>query len=404
MVEMAALKEQLTYAYQFPLYRKLWDAAQFCPNDIQDWNDWTHIPLLTRNDILTTIRDNPPYGGFWFDGPKRLHITPFPGLGTIPVLASMEDVQRSIARETEVFRRAGFTRDDVVQVTFGYAPFYTGMHFHLVAEAVGAVVVPAGPGNAEQQAHWIAELGVTALITNPSFALKIGPLLPNNHRVRLIYAGGEPLSAVEGFRERLRSAFGGPGVTIIDSYGISEVGMMATECQAERGLHVYSNAIVTEILDPETGKSVPQGQPGELVVTQVKQEGFPLVRFRTSDLTRLVSDNCACGETVTLPKGILGRIDEVRKVKGVKLYPSQIAVVLAEFPEVSPRNYRVRLWAEGGTDHMELTIQSSTSHINEERLKERMRSELLIAPNRVCVETLLADGMQIIDERGKGAF
>ncbi len=403
MVNIEALRDQLAYAYQFPLYRKLWNKAQIELNDIRNWDDWGRIPLLTRKDMIGAMREQPPYGGFWFDGPKRLHITPFPELGTIPVLASMGDVHRSIDREAEVFRRAGFTQDDVVQVTFGYTPFYTGMHFHLVAEAVGATVVPAGTGNAEQQARWIAELGVTALITNPSFALKVGSLLPKHHRVRLIYAGGEPLSAVEGYREKLRSAFGGSGVTIVDSYGVSEVGMIATECHAEKGLHVYSNAFLTEILDPETAIPVPAGEVGELVVTQVKQEGFPFVRFRTGDLTRVVSDHCSCGGTLTLPKGILGRTDEVRKVKGVKLYPSQIALVLAGFPDISPRNYRVRLWVDGGTDHMELTIQSSTGHVDEARLKERMRSELLIAPNTLRVETLLADGMQIIDERVKGA-
>lgn len=404
MVSLEALREQVAYAYRFPLYRELWDRVEIVPGDIHSWEDWHRVPVLTRQNMLAVLRAYPPYGGFWFDGPKRLHMTPFPQLGTIAILASMNDVNRSITREAEVFRRAGFTANDVVQVTFGYAPFYTGLHFHLVAEAVGAIVVPAGAGNAEQQARWIVELGVTALITNPSFALKIGSLLPSHHRVRLVYAGGEPLSAVEGYREKLRSAFGGASVSIIDTYGVSEVGMMATECQAERGLHVYDDAFVIEVLDPETRLPVAPGGVGELVVTQAQQEGFPFVRFGTGDLTRVVEDNCACGGLLTLPKGILGRTDEIRKVKGVKLYPSQIAVVLAEFPEVSPRNYRVRLWVDGGTDRFELTVQSATGHVDVARLIERLRSELLIAPNTVRVESVLSDGMQILDERKRGAF
>jgi len=404
MVSLEALREQMAYAYRFPLYQELWGQAQVRPDGIRDWDDWQRVPLLSRQDLLAVLHREPPFGGFWIDGPKRLHMTPFPGMGTIAVLASMADVDRSIAREQDVFRRAGFTANDVVQVTFGYAPFYTGMHFHLVAEATGATVVPSGPGNAEQQARWIAELGVTALITNPSFAVKIGELLPPDHHVRLLYVGGEPMSAVEGYREQLRSTFGGHGVTIIDSYGVSEVGMMATECHREQGLHVYSGAIVAEVMDPENGCPVEVGSAGELVVTQVRQDGFPLIRFRTGDLTRAISDNCACGATWTLPKGIFGRTDDVRKVKGVKLYPSQIGVVLAGFPEVSSKNYRIRLWLEGGTDHMELIVQSTSEFIDERRIKECMRSLLMIAPNVIRVGTNLAQGMEIIDERGRGTF
>jgi len=227
-----------------------------------------------------------------------------------------------------------------VLVAFSYHVFAGGWLFHEALLAAGAAVFPHGPGEAGRIAELQKNFGFDALVTNPSFALKVAEA---GGRFSLVLAGGEPFSSVPGYRERLEAAIGG---VALDAYGTSELGIVAGETLNKDGLWEIPEMAVLEVVDPETGAPVPDGERGELVVTALSRTLMPMVRFKTGDL--------AIAERVEgrlrLPRGVFGRTDTMVKVKGVKLYPTELAPILAGFG-LDPRGFQVVVETkEGGTD------------------------------------------------------
>ncbi|MCS7057562.1 MAG: phenylacetate--CoA ligase family protein [Meiothermus sp.] len=306
----------------------------------------TRLPLTTRQDWLAYLQANPrpPQGA------ALMHLTPSPAMGWMPEYLSAEDVAYQAEALAAQMRRLGVAGKRVL-VAFGYHVFAGGWLFHEALQRAGAMVLPHGPGEAERIAQLQRQYGFEVLVSNPSFAMKVAQA---GGRFELLMAGGEPFTSVPGYRERLEQAIGGVAV---DAYGTSELGVVAGEGLEKDGLWEIPEMAVLEVIDPETLEPTPEGEKGELVVTSLSRTLMPMIRFRTGDLA-VVSRR---GGRVCLPKGVIGRTDLMVKVKGVKLYPTELAPLLMAFG-IDPRGGAqvVVETKEGGTDRLILRIKAES--------------------------------------------
>jgi len=263
-------------------------------------------------------------------------------------------------------------------------------------EYYGAKVIPLGPGESERAVQLINDYQISVLISNPTFAIKLAQKgIPS---IKILFVGGEPFTSVEGYPEKVREAFG-RDVIIIDSYSMALCMPIARSCRYGTGLHIMDDFVYAEVIDPETGKSVPYGERGELVLTHLKKEAAPLLRYRTGDLTFLEKKSCECGRVFTLPKSVFGRTDEMLKIKGVKFWPSQISGILRSFPELTGR-YQVAVRTEGGVDFLRLTVEGNdASSLDTETLSRRLKLETLVVFNDIRTVNQLEEGPAVIDER-----
>lgn len=374
------LQRQARRCYRLPLYRRLFDAVGVKPADLRSLADLAAFPLVTRTDIIAAFRNDPPHGGFLTRDVVRIHYTPSPGLGLMPVYFTKSDAAAQRIALASLLRGAGVTAADLVQNAFGYHPFPAGLILHEGCEQVGAKAVAIGPGNTELHVRTMNTLGSTVLIANPSFALKVAEA--GGRGIRLFIGGGELFTGVEGYRGRVRRAFGGD-ITVLDMYGLAEAGVVAMECPQEAGLHVEESFVLAEVVDPETGRPVAEGERGELVLTHLDREAMPLFRFRTGDLVCLVRRPCPCGRSATLPSGILGRVDNMVKIKGVKFYPSELGRVLAGVPGLEGSRHQVVIESDGGVDRVTLRIQGKAGQADAEVVRERFRSTFSIGLNEL---------------------
>lgn len=305
--------------------------------------DLAQVEPVTRDDWVAYLREHPLPPA----GTALMHLTPSPLLGWMPEYLSTADLEAQAAALGAYLARLGFGGKRVV-VAFSYHVFAGGWLFHEALERAGAIVFPHGPGEAARIAEIAQKFGFDALVSNPSFALRIAEA---GGRFELLLAGGEPFTSVPGYRERVEEALGGRA---LDAYGTSELGIVAAETPDQDGLWEIPEMAVLEVLDPETVEPVPDGERGELVVTALSRSLMPMVRFRTGDLA--IAERSERG--LRLPRGVFGRTDTMVKVKGVKLYPTELAPILAGFG-LDPRGFQVVVEAkEGGTDALVLRIKA----------------------------------------------
>lgn len=304
----------------------------------------SQLPLTTRQEWLAHLQAHPmpPQGA------ALMHLTPSPAMGWMPEYLSAQDVAYQAEALAAQMRRLGVAGKKAL-VAFGYHIFAGGWLFHEALQQAGAMVLPHGPGEAERIAQLQKQYGFEILVSNPSFAMKIAQA---GGRFELVMAGGEPFTSVPGYREKLEQAIGGVAV---DAYGTSELGVVAGEGLDKDGLWEIPEMAILEVLDPETLEPTPDGEKGELVVTSLSRTLMPMIRFRTGDLA-VVSrkDGRLC-----LPRGVIGRTDLMVKVKGVKLYPTELAPLLMAFG-IDPRGgaQLVVESKEGGTDKLTLRIKA----------------------------------------------
>jgi phenylacetate-CoA ligase len=255
----------------------------------------------------------------------------------------------------------GVTPEDVFQVILGYGLFTGGLGFHYGAELIGAKVVPSSTGGTKRQVKLMRDFGVTAFTSIPSYALYLGETAiemgidpRKDLRIRTMSCGAEPWS--EGTREKLEELF---GCMVFNSYGLSEVGGpgVAFECIEQDGLHVWSDHFLVEVVDPRTGEGLPPGEEGELVITTLTREAMPLIRYRTRDIAMILEgDACGCGRAHTRISWIKGRTDDMIKVRGVNVFPSQIEHALMRMPEVG-NNYQIVVERRGHLDELKVRIE-----------------------------------------------
>ena len=340
MDRMARLKEVVRAAKGHPVYReKLKDID---PERVS-LETLGELPLTTREEWVAYLKEHPKPP----EGASLMHLTPSPLMGWMPEYLSPDDLRYQAEALAAHYQRLGLVGKKVL-VAFSYHVFAGGWLFHEALLRAGNLVFPHGPGEASRIAEIGQVYGFDVLVTNPSFALKVGQA---GGRFPLLLAGGEPFTSVPGFRERVEAALGG---VALDAYGTSELGIVAGEGLEKEGLWEIPEMAVLEVLDPETLRPVPDGEKGELVVTALSRTLMPMVRFRTGDLA--VAERR--GGLTLLPRGVFGRTDAMVKVKGVKLYPTELGPILAGFG-LDPKGFQVVVERKlEGTDKLVLRLKA----------------------------------------------
>lgn len=396
-----------------PFYRKKFNELKLEYDNISSLEDLRHLPFTTKKDL----RDNYPYG--LFAVPLREVVRVHSSSGTTGMATVVGYSQNDIKNWSDLIARilcsAGLTPDDVVQIAFGYGLFTGGFGLHYGAERLGASVIPISSGNTRRQIQIMQDFKTTALVCTPSYALKIADVMmdmginPNGLSLRYGLFGGEPWS--EGMRNEINERL---GIKATDNYGLSEVmgPGVAGECQECGGLHINEDHFLVEVLDPDTMEPVQEGEIGELVITTLTKEAFPVIRYRTRDLTRLIKEPCACGRTFHRMSRILGRSDDMLIIKGVNVFPTQIEAILCEIEGTEP-HYRLVVERENNQDKLTVMVEVMESLFFDEMkkqralvdgIKKRLASELGIGVDVKLVEEKTLErfegkGERVIDRR-----
>ncbi|MDA8123451.1 MAG: AMP-binding protein [Deltaproteobacteria bacterium] len=326
------LGETVRFAYEkAPATRKKMDEGGVRPEDVQDVADLAKIPLTRKSDLKNIQKGELPFGGLAAVPPRemrRIYVSPGPTYDP-------EGRVDSHWRWEKAFVAAGFRPGDIVQNTFMYHFSPAGLMFEEALLRIGCTVIPAGVGNTEMQAQVLRDLGVTGYVGTPSFLMTIlekakemGIVPGDGLQLRVALVAAEMLP--ESLRKRLKEEF---GIQVRQGYGTADVGSLAYECHEAKGMHV-NDEIVLELLDPASGNPVAPGEIGEVVVT-LPSETYPLVRFATGDLSIYTNDSCPCGRTSSRLLRIVGRIDQVTKVKGMFVHPEQVSQLEKKVSEVS---------------------------------------------------------------------
>ncbi len=346
------LKELITHAYDMgtPLKSAMENIGAE-PGDIKSIGDLSKIPVTKKTDLMAKQHENPPFGGYCTISPSdlvRIHQSPGPIYDPV---GPGPDYWRFKAAIYSV----GFRPGDVVVNTFAYHLTPAGHMFEEGVSELGCAVIPTGVGNTDTQVEIIRTLGVTGYVGTPSFLMgiinkaeSVGVNVAEEFKLQVGFLLAEMLP--ESLRTRFKDQY---NIIGRQAYGTADLGCVSYECPNENGMHVHFNTIV-QICDPETGQEVPEGQPGEVVVTP-NNKTYPLVRFGTGDLSSLVVDQCPCGRTGPKLSRIMGRVDQVTKVKGMFVHPSQVQKVIDSHPEIS----RARLIVDrpGDVDVMTLEVE-----------------------------------------------
>ncbi len=374
-------------AQRVPLYQGKFAEAGVKPEDIKSLADVRRLPFTTGADLRTTYPDG--LLAVERDEVVRLHTSSGTTGKPKALFFSRNDVNNAAELMARSLVMTGITRHDVFQNLMSYGLFTGGLVMHYGAEKVGCLVIPAGPGTSERQLMLMQDFGTTAIHILPSYALYFASFLERKGidprkdlKLRRAFVGAEPHT--EGTRHRIEEIF---GIDVYNSYGLTEMNGpgVAFECEHKAGLHLWEDNFLPEIVDPMTGEPLPEGERGELVLTTLRREAMPIIRYRTRDITSIIPEPCACGRTHRRLNRITGRTDDMLIVRGVNIFPQQIERVLMAVPQVG-RNYVIVL--EGLDD---LTVQvelaaagfdGQVEHINELRdhLVEKLRAELWVRP------------------------
>ena len=355
-----------------PFYKKKFDELKFNYDNVRSLDDLRRLPFTIKQDL----RDNYPYG--LFAVPLRDVVRVHSSSGTsgqaTVVGYTRNDIKTWSNLVARVITAAGVTKNDVIQIAFGYGLFTGGFGLHYGAELVGTSVIPISSGNTKRQIQIMKDFKTTALVCTPSYALVMADTMmemginPNGLSLRYGLFGGEPWS--EGMRREINEKL---GIIATDNYGLSEVmgPGVSGECLECNGLHINEDHFLLEILDPITLEPVPEGEVGELVITTLTKEAFPMIRYRTRDLTRFIPGPCACGRTMRRMQRVMGRSDDMLIIKGVNVFPMQIETVLFEVEGVEP-HYQIIVDRENHTDRITVLVEVMESIFFDEMKKQRM--------------------------------
>ncbi len=338
-IVLRRLKATIDHVYaNVPFYRKKFEENHITPNDIKSLEDLKQIPFTTKKDL----RDNYPFGMFAvpMDNVVRIHASS----GTTGKPTVVGYTARDINTWAELMARAlaagGATRGDIIHNAYGYGLFTGGLGVHYGAEKLGASVIPVSGGNTKRQIIIMKDFGPTILTATPSYTLHLAEVAEEmgvsfrDLKFKFGIFGAEPWS--ENMRQEIEQKL---NIIAVDIYGLSEImgPGVAIEChEAKKGLHIFEDHFIPEIIDPGTGEVLPYGETGELVFTTITKEAFPLIRYRTRDITSLNPEPCICGRTHIRMNRVSGRTDDMLIIRGVNVFPSQIESVLMGINEVEP--------------------------------------------------------------------
>ena len=337
-IQSRRLKKIVSYVYHnTPFYRKKFQEMDLTPDDIQSIDDITKLPFTNKTDL----RDTYPFGlaAVPMSQIVRIHASSGTTGKPVVVLYTRKDLtmwEESISR---AFTAYGATKEDIFQISYGYGLFTGGLGAHDGATNIGASVIPMSSGNTQKQITLMHDFGATALCCTPSYAMFLGEAMRESEwpreefKLRIGAFGAEPWT--ENMRVKLEESL---GIKAYDIYGLSEIcgPGVGFECECQNGTHLNEDYFLPEIVNPETGEPLPEGQFGELCFTHLTKEGMPLLRYRTHDLTALHYDKCECGRTLVRMDRILGRCDDMLIIRGVNVFPSQIESVILKQAEFEP--------------------------------------------------------------------
>jgi phenylacetate-CoA ligase len=349
-----------------PFYKKKFDEAGVKPKDIKKLSDLSKLPFTVKQDL----RDNYPFKMFAAPMSKVVRIHASSGTTGKPTVVGYT------ARDLEVWAEcvarfmtaAGVGREDIVQVAFGYGLFTGAFGLHYGEEKIGAAVIPAGSGNTKKQIMIMRDYKTTALVCTPSYALYMAEVMaemkvePKSLSLRWGLFGAEAWS--EEMRRQIEEKL---PITATDNYGLSEImgPGVAGECLFKNGQHLFEDCFIYEIVDPQTLQPVAPGEKGELVITTIYKEAFPLIRYRTRDITRFLPGSCPCGRTGGRIEKVMGRTDDMLIIRGVNLFPSQIEDLLMKIEGVEP-HYLIIVDRVNNLDTLEIQVEVTERLMSDE--------------------------------------
>ncbi len=384
-IQLERLQETVKRVYEKVLpYRKKMDEAGVKPEDIKTLKDLARLPFTTKADL----RDNYPFGLFAVPRKDLVRVHASSGTTGKPTVVgyTKNDLDTWTECVSRIAAAGGASADDMAQICFGYGMFTGALGLHYGLEKIGATIVPSSTGNSEKQIMYMKDFETTLLVATPSYALRLAEVaeqmgvdIKKDLKVRIALVGSELLT--DAMREEMHKVWG-DDCLVTSNYGMSELmgPGVSGECEQLAGMHINEDFFIPEIIDSVTGEVLPAGEKGELVVTCIKKEALPLIRYRTKDVTRLIYEPCKCGRTTCRMENLDGRTDDMLKIRGVNVFPSQIEEVLLHTDGIGP-HYEIVVTREGHTDKLEIRVELKKATDNYAELKEiesRIKSKLRV--------------------------
>ncbi len=412
-LQLERLQKAVLSASKTPFYKKVFLENNIKPSDIKSLEDLSRIPFTTKQDL----RHSYPDGMVAVDNSEivRMHASSGTTGKSTVIFYTQKDIDSWADLIARGMTATGTTRNDVFQNMMGYGLFTGGLGLHYGAERLGCMVIPSSTGNSLKQIQLIEDFNSAAIHITPSYALHLVDVVkeqginPHDLNIERAYLGAEPYS--EATRQKLEELW---GFKAFNFYGLSEMNGpgVAGECELQDGMHVWEDFYIVEVINPETGEQLPDGEEGELVFTHINREAMPILRYRTRDLTRIIPEKCKCGRTHRRIERIKGRTDDMMIVGGVNVFPSQIESVLMKIPEVG-NNYQIVLERKNNLDRMNIRVElySKMFHGDLAELKtlnkkivDELRALIIINPKIELLEPgslppSMGKAVRVIDNR-----
>ena len=364
-IQLERLKWLVDYCSRnVKFYHDRLERAGVTADKIKSLEDIQYIPYTTKEDI----RDNYPFGLFGQPVNKIIRIHASSGTTGKPTVVgyTKNDIENWSDCMARLCMAAGASEDDIIQIAFGYGLFTGALGLHYGLEKIGATVVPTSSGNTEKQIMLMQDFKTSGLVSTPSYAQYIGETAKemgviDKINLRLGLFGSE--GCTEEMRSQIEKTL---GLFATDNYGMSELmgPGVSGECELRCGMHINEDHILAEVIDPHTLQVLPKGAQGELVVTTLSKEGIPMLRYRTKDITKIDYEPCKCGRTFARMAKIMGRTDDMLKIRGVNVFPSQIESVLMGFEQIAP-HYQLVITRSNFSDHLEVKVELADSSLLE---------------------------------------
>ena len=366
-IQLERLQETVRRVYgKVPAYRKKMEEAGIVPEDIRSLEDLQRLPFTTKQDM----RDNYPFGLFAVPQKDLCRIHASSGTTGKPTVVGYTRRDLDIWSEcvARIACMGGASSGDIAQICFGYGMFTGALGLHYGLEKVGAAIVPSSTGNTKKQIMFMKDFASTLLVATPSYALRIAEVaeeigvdVKKELKIKIGLVGSELMT--EAMRQEMYKAWG-DNMMLTQNYGMSELmgPGVSGECLELCGMHVNEDHFIPEIINPKTGEVLPPGEIGELVITCITKEALPLIRYRTKDLTRLMYEPCKCGRTTVRMENLLGRTDDMLKIRGVNVFPSQIEEILLNIEECGP-HYEIIVGRKNHSDTLEIKVEVSADKL-----------------------------------------
>ncbi len=384
-LQLARLQETVKRVYEkVPYYREKMQKAGVTPEDIQSLADLGKLPFTTKQDM----RDTYPFGLFAVEREELVRIHASSGTTGKPTVVGYTrgDLDTWTDCVSRIACMGGASPKDVAQICFGYGMFTGALGLHYGLENIGAAIVPSSTGNSQKQLMYMQDFKSSLLVATPSYALRLAEVAREmgidtrkDLFIKTALVGSELLT--DAMRAEMHAAWG-EDVQITTNYGMSELmgPGVSGECLEHCGLHINEDYFLPEIIDSQTGEVLPAGEKGELVITCIKKEGLPLIRYRTKDITRLFYEPCACGRTTCRMENLSGRSDDMLKIRGVNVFPGQIEEVVLSIPELGP-HYEIIVEREGYTDKLTVRVElvkEADSFTELQRIERAVKDKLKV--------------------------